>query len=224
MATKNKSSWIKRDKELDDLIKGRSLGLVREPRCKICKSQLLNRVNRLAAAGFGGTSIADEIMGQDPTLSTNRDALRKCIERHINLHLKIKDAAIRQVLENRAREAGVVLEEYKGQFINDGAFLDLMVRQGLEQITDPNARIHYKDALEAVRIKKDIEQANFAAQLETMERQVYAISQAIKDVVPEEYYEQVVERARLLFDEPVLDLPKKVDIEMSALELEEDNE
>jgi len=190
------------------LIGGTNLQMNREPRCKICTSPLVrDRVDRLAAAGFGGSAIADEIMGLDPKLPKKRDSLRKSIERHVSKHLKIKDAAVRRILERRAEEQGILIDQVEGQMVSGKAFLDMMIGRGQEQLSDPNSRVYNKDVLEAIRLQEDFERESFALQLEVIERQVRCISQALKEIVSErmgqiidEYmFEQVAERARYLF-------------------------
>ena len=182
---------------------------VREPRCKICQSPVRDRIERLAAAGYGATSIAEEIMGIDPKLSTNLDTLRKNIDRHVNSHLRIREKAIRRILENRAKQQGILMENVETAFIDDKSLLDILVRQATEQAGDSNFRVHMKDALEAIKIKKDIESSEFSEQIKVMEKQLWAISQAVKDVIPEELYARLTSRARQLFEGDLIDLPYK---------------
>lgn len=188
------------------------IGLPYESRCLICTSPIKDRVNRLAAAGFGHSDIADEVIGLDPKLSKNRSTLRKNIERHVNRHLKLKEAAIRQILENRAKEEGILLNEFKGQFTSDQGLLDLMVAKGQDQITDPNSKIAYRDVLEAIRIKKEMDMNSFSIQSEIMNRQISSIAQAVKELVPPDLYPRVIERARNIFEakEMGMDAPKVI--------------
>jgi len=195
----------------------------KEPRCKICNSVLRDRIDRLSAGGFGATAIADEIIGADPALSTNRETLRKNIERHVKEHLKIREKAIRRILENRAKESGILLENVEGQYTDDKSLLDILVRQATEQSTDPNFRVHMKDALEAIKIKKDMESSEFSEQIRVMEKQVWAITQAIKDIVPIEFFPEVTKRARELFEGEIIELPHLKEAEVHVVPKEELN-
>lgn len=195
---------------------------VKEPRCKICISPIRDRIDRLSAAGYGATAIAEEIMGIDPKLSTNIDTLRKNIDRHAKSHLRIKEKAIRRILENRAKQQGLLLENVETVYVNEMGLLDILVKQATEQSTDPNFRVHMKDALEAIKIKKDIEASEFSEQIKVMEKQVWAITQAVKDIVPEEYFGRITNRARQLFEGELIDLPyveeKVIEVEQKEIE------
>ena len=182
---------------------------ITEPRCHICNSPLRDRVDRLGAAGYGAKAIAEEIMGLDPVLSTKLETLRKNVDRHINNHLRIKQRAIRRILENRAKQQGILMENIETVFVDDKGLLDILIKQATEQVSEPDSRVYIKDALEAIKIKKEMESSEFSEQIRVMEKQLYAITQAIKDVVPTDYFQQITLRARQLFEGDVIELPRK---------------
>jgi len=195
---------------------------IKEPRCKICTSPIRDRIDRLAAAGFGGTAIAEEIIGIDPNLSSTIDTLRKNIDRHAKSHLRIREKAIRNILENRAKQQGILMENIDGAFIDDKGLLDILVRQATEQSVDPNFTVNMKDALEAIKIKKDMESSEFSEQIRVMEKQVYSITRAIKDIVPSDMFGRITARARQIFEGDIIDLPY---VESDVIQLaKEENE
>lgn len=180
---------------------------INQPRCKVCQSPIRDKIDRLAASGYGSTAIAEEIIGEDPNLSINLQSLRKNIERHVKQHLRIKERKIRKILENRAMQNGILLENIETAFVDERSLLDILVSQATEQSADPNFRVHMKDALEAIKIKKEIESSEFSEQIKVMEKQVWAITQAVKDIVPLEYFTQITMRARELFEGEIIELP-----------------
>ena len=137
--------------------------------------------------------------------------------RHAKSHLRIKEKAIRRILENRAKQQGMLLENVETVYVNEMGLLDILVKQATEQSTDPNFRVHMKDALEAIKIKKDIEASEFSEQIKVMEKQVWAITQAVKDIVPEEFFSRITNRARQLFEGELIDLPY---VEENIIEVE----
>lgn len=190
------------DNEEQDLLD--NLPIKFEPRCKICKSEFRPIIDRLLVAGNSFTMIAEQFKGKDEHLSGSVDAIRKSIERHRRKHLSVRDAAVRDILEERAKEAGVLVETVRQQLVSSEALLELAVRQGTEQLSNPEAKIKYQDAIRAAELLRDRKYEEMAQQLEIVMRQVQAITQAIQEKVPQEYHLPVVERAKEIFEGPVL--------------------
>jgi hypothetical protein len=175
-----------------------------EPRCKICKSEFRPIIDRLLVSGNSFTMIAEQFRGKDQHLTGSVDAIRKSVERHRRKHLTVRDAAVRDILEERARESGVLVETVRQQLISSEAMLELAVRQGTEQLSQPEAKIKYQDAIRAAELLRDRKYEEMSQQLEVVMRQVQAITQAIQEIVPNEYHLPTVERAKEIFNGPVL--------------------
>jgi hypothetical protein len=186
-----------------------NLPVANEPRCNICKSSRRQTVDRLIASGYGYMAIAEDILLNDAEFKgKNIDALRKNVERHAKRHVQVKDRAMRQIIERRAVEAGILVDEVDGAITTGEALLDLMVKRATEMIADPDQRVKFADALEAVRLAKEFEKSTYAEQLEVMQRQVWAISQAVKELVDPALHTPIAERAKEIFTTPQLELEK----------------
>jgi DNA repair exonuclease SbcCD ATPase subunit len=189
-----------------------SLPMKTEVRCNVCNSPMRNKVDKLVAAQFSYTSIAEELVESDPAFKGKElDTVRKNVERHAKRHLDIRNKAIRQIVEQRAREQGMLLDQVEGKIVSGRALLDLIVNRGTEQLTDnPDFKVKMQDALEAVKMLEDVQKAEFQAQLETMQRQVWAISEALKtiagnytrnnQVIDPSFIPSVVNEAHRLFE------------------------
>jgi hypothetical protein len=205
---------------------------VRESRCNICTSSDRARIDRLLAIGLGHKEIAEDIVMTSEDFRNKRvDTVRKNVERHHYRHFNARDRALRRIIERRAKEAGIILEEAEGSIVQPRALLDLMVQRATEQITDPDSRIKYDTAVDAVRLLEDFQKSEYQAQLETMQRQVWAISQAIRDLVDPALYPRIKERARQIFENPTVEravpgsrgvLPPAAEIINGKVEREDD--
>lgn len=173
-----------------------------EPRCNICKDQAVRtKVDKLIAAQFTNSSIAEELIETHKDFADkNFDTVRKNVERHAKAHVDIRSKAIRQIVERRAKEQGILVEEETGKLVSGRALLDLIVVKGTEQASNPDSKVRYADALEAVRMLEDVQRQEYLAELERMQRQVYAISQAVKELVPESMLPQLIGRAEDIFN------------------------
>lgn len=172
-----------------------------EPRCNICKSTARTKVDRLLAAQFSYTAVAEELVENHPDFQGKvLDSVRKNVERHSKSHLDVKNKAIREIVERRAREQGILLETATGKITSGRALLDLVVDRATEQIINPDSKVKYADALEAVKMLEDVQRQEYLAELERMTRQVMAISQAVKEMVPESMLPGLISRAEDIFN------------------------
>lgn len=178
-----------------------NLPLKTEPRCNICNSSSRNKVDKLLAAHFSYTSIAEELVMGDPDFTDKQiETVRKNVERHSKRHVDIRSKAIRNIVEARAREQGVLLDSVEGRITSGRALLDLLVAQATQQLTDPNSKVRYADAIEAVKLLEDVQKAEFQSQLEVLQRQVYCISEAVKKQVPPTMLPGIIQEAQRLFE------------------------
>lgn len=172
-----------------------------EPRCNICKSTARTKVDRLLAAQFSYTAVAEELIEtHDDFKGKQQDTVRKNVERHAKAHLDVRNKAIREIVERRAKEQGILIDTATGKITSGRALLDLVVDRATEQIVSPDSRVKYADALEAVKMLEDVQRQEYLAELERMTRQVMAISQAVKELVPDSMLPQLISRAEDIFN------------------------
>jgi hypothetical protein len=144
-----------------------------EPRCLICMSTHRLKIDKLLAAGFSNADCAHELMDSDEAFrEKNFDTVRRNIERHAKAHLDIRNRAIREIVERRAREAGILVDTQVGKITTGRALLDLLISKATEQAADPDSAVKYADALEAVKMLEDVQKSEYVHQLEILQRQV----------------------------------------------------
>ena len=188
-----------------------TLPVISEPRCNICQSPNRKQVDKLLAAGYSGHSIAEELIALDPNFKDKRiETVRKNVFRHSKAHVNVKERSIRATIEKRALEAGVLIDEVEGQLGTSRSLLDLVIAKGHEQLVDPDYRVRMADVIEATKMLEDTQRQEYLAKVEVMQRQVWAISEALKITMRDsEQLNKVVELANRLFENPeVLDTPE----------------
>jgi hypothetical protein len=182
---------------------------VAEARCNICNSVHRSHIDKLVVAGYSYSSIAEDLQTMDEDFRTKTlEAVRKNIERHAKRHVNVRQKAIRDAIEKRAIEGGIILDQAQGSITSGKALLDLLVGRATEQISDPEFKVRFADAIEAVKILEDSKRDEYMAQVEVMQKQVWAISQAVKEIVPEELLNGLVTRAEELFVNPTQELER----------------
>jgi hypothetical protein len=178
-----------------------SLPMTSEPRCNICKAASRSKVDKLLAMQFSYTSIAEELVMSDPDFKGKElDTVRKNVERHSKRHVDIQSKAIRKIVEARAREQGILLDTVEGRITSGRALLDLLIAKATDQATDPDYKVKFGDAIDAVRMLEDVQKMEFQHQLEVLQRQVWAISTAVKKHVAPSELPALIKEAERLFE------------------------
>jgi predicted DCC family thiol-disulfide oxidoreductase YuxK len=185
-----------------------SLPVISEPRCRICRSEFRPLIDRMIAGPYSYAAIARQFKDKDAELSgSNHEALRKSIERHAKQHVTVRDQAVREIIEQRAIERGILVDEQKNMLLTSEALLELYVQKGFEQITKDGTWVRHQDVLEAVKMVEEMRRDTTAEQVEALKKQVQVISLAVREIVPADLHPAIVERAKELMEQPVIDMP-----------------
>lgn len=195
-----------RDDFLPDPIE--NLPVISEPRCRICQSDFRPLIDRMIAGPYTYAAIARQFHGKDDRLGGNHEALRKSIERHAKQHVTVRDQAVREIIEQRAIERGLLVEDHKNMLLTSEALLELYVQKGFEQITKEGTWVRHQDVLEAVKMVEDMRRDTISEQVEVLKKQVAVISQAVREIVPPDLHPAIVQRAQELMEQPVIDMPR----------------
>lgn len=177
----------------------KNLPIVTEPRCNVCKSDFRPIIDRMIAGPYSYSAIARQFRGKDKFLSGNHEAVRKSIERHAKSHVTIRDQAIREIVEARAAEHGMLVDDLKNTYLTSEALLELYMQKGFEQVTKEDVWVRHQDILEAVKMLEEMRRDTVSEEIETMKKQVWAISQAIREIVSPDMHPAIVARAQELF-------------------------
>jgi predicted RNA-binding protein YlxR (DUF448 family) len=179
-----------------------------ESRCHVCQSDLRLIIDTMGSRGFRASFIAKEVQDIDPSLS------RKSIERHLTRHVNYENKALQQILQQRAKEEGILTNAARENILTRQAVLDQFVAQTWKRVSQPDAKIPFEVGLKAIELQEMLEQKQESNIVETVTRQLAAIIQAIREVVPAEYHEDLARRAEHLFDAPALgELPAGIAVD-----------
>lgn len=183
------------------------LPVISEPRCRICQSEFRPLIDRMIAGPYTYAAIARQFHGKDDRLGGNHEALRKSIERHAKQHVTVRDQAVREIIEQRAIERGILVEDHKNMLLTSEALLELYIQKGFEQITKDGTWVRHQDVLEAVKMVEEMRRDTISEQVEVLKKQVAVISTAVREIVPPDLHPAIVERAKELMEQPIIDMP-----------------
>lgn len=186
-------------KELDSLQKsGEIYQYKREPRCRICRNEEFNSpINKMLANGLTYAEIERLLAPTNRSLPPRQRVNYEQIRNHAAKHFAVNDAAqavYRRNLEKRAEEAGVDFVNGVGTAITPLALFDVILQRGYEKAVKDETDVPLDLSLKAAEKLHDISLLGQDEKYEKLQSQFYAMVQAVRQVVPEEYWEEIVRR------------------------------
>ena len=176
---------------------------IKDPRCKICNSTFRREIDACLASGWSQAMTIQHfnaIMGEDYFNSSN-------ISTHKKNHLSIKDAAIRHIYEERARQIGMDIEETKGLITTTEGAAASVVQIGVGNMMRGTSHVEVRDLLEAVKILEKMKEEWGDAALPELEREMRSFMKAVKKVVSEDLWTEIVKEFNALLDQDPMQHP-----------------
>lgn len=197
-------------KELDSLQKsGEIYQYKREPRCRICRNEEFNSpINKMLANGLTYAEIERVLAPMNRSLPPRQRVGYEQIRNHASKHFAINNAAqavYRRNLEKRAEEAGVDFVNGVGTAVTPLALLDVLLQRGYENATDKNSQVPLELSVRAAEKLHDISERGQDERYERLQSQFYSMVQAVRQVVPEEYWEEIVRRTESSSEEKAIE-------------------
>lgn len=159
-----------------------------EPRCKVCKSEYRHQMEEMLLRGMSYTSIGRffEKLGVDVN--------RKNLASHKENHMNLASAALRNVMEKRAREALINVEETEGFIMTKLGMLESMLHKVWEQIANDNVEWKPADVIQIMQYIERLEAQQRNVALDEIMLEARAFSDAVKSVVPQGQWQEIVDR------------------------------
>lgn len=189
--------------------------IVHEPRCNVCKSPQRNAIDKMLAAGFTYSEIERQFGGS---------VSRKSISLHSKEHLNYEEAAIREVIEKEALNAQKNYEEGVSRLVTKNAYLEVALQKAYNALINNDTMVEPKDAVKVIEMLQKLQEQNQTVALDELRVQFQYFMQAVKETIPKEQWENIVDRTADLLrssgrnvdwgaskDEPVDISPKELE-------------
>jgi hypothetical protein len=172
--------------QIDQMRANGELEVRPEPRCRVCRdeqSRLL--VNKLLAHGLTLRDIEDVIKplnrNRPQRDRINLNNLREHRRRHFDIQSPA-NAVYRRIVEQRAAEANIDLENGVGTAVTYLAYLDTMMAKGFATLMAEDTVVSYRDGADAGRMLNDLTRKDAGA---TQQAQMMAEMDRVISVVKE---------------------------------------
>lgn len=196
-----------------------------EPRCSICKSRFRRTMDQLLVMGVPFSEISRQFETEGIT--------RRALSNHKRKHLSVEQAAIRQVIEEKARQIGEDVDNTKRSLLTRKGYMEVAMMKSYQSILDGTVVPEPRDIVAMISVMEKMEKDSSAVQVDEMMRDFNAFTQAVKEVVGQDMYDQILHKFKNIleqekiiinsFSEPkVIDtLPSSQPIEIEVEETEE---
>jgi hypothetical protein len=202
-----------------------------EPRCSICKSRFRRTMDQLLVMGVPFSEISRQFETEGIT--------RRALSNHKRKHLSVEQAAIRQVIEEKARQIGEDVDNTKKSLLTRKGYMEVAMMKSYQSILDGTVVPEPRDVVAMISVMEKMEKDTATVQVDEMMRDFNAFTQAVKEVVGSDMYDRILgnfkkilEQERMIMDN-FSDTPKvietlpssqPVDLEIIEEDIEEGEE
>lgn len=164
-------------------------------RCAVCNAgeQVTAFVNRLIVGGatYAEAHRALSAVNEGRVATGEPEIGYQSVVRHGREHLPAKSAAVREIVERRARAAGLDVEEGTANIINQAAYAEAMMVKAFQDMA--NVDVTPAEGLQAAKFLEQLMRAERGnVGVETAFAELGYLIEAVKEVVPQQYWAAVV--------------------------------
>jgi hypothetical protein len=160
--------------------------VINEPRCKVCQSPHRRLIDKMLVLGHTYSEIERNFeFAKIP---------RKSIALHKEKHLGYEDAGVRAIIESEAAAARENHEEGVSRIVTKQAYLKVALQKGYDAVLNDDTMVEPKDAVKIIELLQKMEEQTQSAAMDELHAQFQFFMQAVKEVVQQERWEEIVGR------------------------------
>jgi len=164
-----------------------------EPRCSICKSKFRRTMDQLLVMGVPFSEISRQFETEGIT--------RRALSNHKRKHLSVEQAAIRQVIEEKARQMGEDVDNTKRHLLTRWGYLEVAMMKSYQAILDGTLVPEPRDVVHMISLMNKMEQDTAGVQVDEMMRDFNAFTQAVKEIVDPDMYDRILNKFKKILEQ-----------------------
>lgn len=177
---------------------GRNYPLKTVAGCSVCFSSWRYEIEQHLIQGHPYRSIVESLFAQDASFDIRVSEIRG---HYSNGHMPLQEALTRKIVERRAQERGMHLEEATESLVDGLAVAEVVVKQGFEALARGELRPSMKDVLVAAKMLEDYGQAGAGIDMDLMSEAFLIYHETAQRLMAPEVF---AEFGRQLSENPVL--------------------
>ena len=158
-------------------------------RCKVCASPFRREVDSLLLSGWSQAAVMrhyNQII-DDPLAKFKPQNMSV----HARKHLSAGNAAIRRILEARAIQAGIDVDQAQDTILTKLGVLDTIVHSGLISLQTGNKEAEARDVIQAIGMMEKMEASMNAVAIDEIMGEFKIFMAAVKKAVGEDKYDEI---------------------------------
>lgn len=167
-----------------------------EPRCSVCKSRFRRTIDQLLVMGVPFAEVARQFEPEGIN--------RRSLSNHKRKHLSVEQAAIRRVIEEKARQIGEDVDNTSRLLLTRKGYMEVAMMKSYQGILDGTIVPEPRDVVHMISLMEKMEKDTSAAQVDEMMRDFNAFTQAVKGVVGEEVYDKILYKFKQILEQEKL--------------------
>lgn len=129
---------------------------------------------------------------------------RRSLSNHKRKHLSVEQAAIRRVIEEKARQIGEDVDNTSRLLLTRKGYMEVAMMKSYQGILDGTIVPEPRDVVHMISLMEKMEKDTSAAQVDEMMRDFNAFTQAVKGVVGEEVYDKILYKFKQILEQEKL--------------------
>ena len=190
--------------------------VIENTRCKVCNCPYRREIDMCLVSGWSQTQVMrhfNQVLGENYFNKMN-------ISRHARYHLDARDAAVRRIIETRAKQFLGDVDAIEGTILTKGAVVDTLIQRGMEGLHVGAVEIKAQDILSAVQLLDKMESEWKETALDEVLNEWRTFAICVKEAVGDELFEQIsvaFESKMAERDRPAL-MPLAADKDLNEIE------
>jgi hypothetical protein len=195
-----------------------------EPRCSVCKCKYRRSIDQLLVMGVPFSEVARQF--------EEEGIERRSLANHKKRHLNVEQAAIRRVIEEKARQIGEDVDNTKRFLLTRKGYMEVAMMKSFQAIVDGTLTPEPRDVVHMIALMEKMEKDTTLNQVDEMIRDFNAFTQAVKEHVPKDMYDKILDdfKTNLAVEQKIIDtyaieapdviqtLPTYGDLELPSIE------
>lgn len=174
-----------------------TVDIPRGVRCVLCNSgpEVVVFVNRLIAGGatYAQAYRALSAVNEGRLASGQPEISYQTVLRHGRDHLPARSAAVREIVERRARAAQLDVEEGTANILTSAAYFEAVMTRAFQDLSTTDVTV--AEGLQAARLFNQLMQAERGnAGMETAFAELGYLIEAVKESVPQKYWTEIISK------------------------------
>ena len=188
---------------VDDTLESSALvprnGFHLEPRCRICRNDSVRgKVNQMLAIAAPYAGIVRALAADNAELDTRDRITLDSIRTHASKHFPVQSVAkatYRDIVERRAQENRIDFIEGVATALTPMAFFEVVMNKAFRALVDDGTEVSVETGLRAAeKLQSVLDGRELGTEVLELKVQLGWIQAAVKSTVPEEMWDEIVEK------------------------------